>query len=164
MQNNMKVIGIDPGYERVGVAVVEKNSRGKEVLLFSDCIRTSKDSPHADRLKTIALALSTVIREWEPTVLAVETLYFETNAKTAMRVAEARGVILVAGALEGLNIREYTPLQVKSATTGDGRADKKQIIRMIPLLIALPKKKMLDDEYDAIAVALTCLASRRDQK
>lgn len=156
----MRVLGIDPGYERVGVAVVEKQN-GKEILLFSDCLRTDKKLTHSERLKTIALALNMIIKKWKPNTLAAETLFFETNVKTAMRVAEARGVILVAGSLEGLKVCEYTPLQVKSAVTGDGRADKKQIMRMIPILVKLPAKKMLDDEYDAIAVALTCLASER---
>lgn len=160
MPNSMRVLGIDPGYERVGVAVVEKQN-GKEILLFSDCLRTDKKLTHSERLKTIALALNMIIKKWKPNTLAAETLFFETNVKTAMRVAEARGVILVAGSLEGLKVCEYTPLQVKSAVTGDGRADKKQIMRMIPILVKLPAKKMLDDEYDAIAVALTCLASER---
>lgn len=160
MPNSVRVIGIDPGYERVGVAIVEKQN-GKEILLFSDCIRTDKALPHAERLATIARALETIILKYEPTTLAAETLFFENNAKTAMRVAEARGVILTAGSLRDMKVCEYTPLQVKSAVTGDGRADKRQIMRMVSILIKLPTKKMLDDEYDAIAVALTCLASER---
>ncbi len=157
----MKVIGIDPGYERVGVAIVEKNIRSKEILLYSDCIRTNKNLSHAERLAIIARDLEKIIADYTPDVLAAETLFFETNQKTAMNVAEARGVILAAGALRDLKVLEYSPLQIKVAVTGDGRADKKQIMRMIPLLLHLPKKKMLDDEYDAIAVALTCLASWR---
>jgi len=156
-----RVLGIDPGYERLGVAVVEKNSQGKEILLFSDCIRTDKKLSHSERLAIIAKELEYIISEFKPNLLAVETLFFENNQKSVMYVAEARGVIIVSGASRGIPVCEYSPLQVKVATTGDGRADKKQIIRMIPLLIKLTKAKMLDDEYDAIAVAITCLASRR---
>lgn len=153
-----RVLGIDPGYERVGVAIVEKGVHGKEILLYSDCLRTDKKLAHPKRLAIIAHALENLIKKYYPDTMATETLFFETNQKTAMRVAEARGAILVTGALAGLTIREFTPLQVKVAVTGDGRADKKQMISMIPRLIGIPKKKMLDDEYDAIAVALTCLA------
>jgi crossover junction endodeoxyribonuclease RuvC len=158
-----RVIGIDPGYERVGVAVVEKNARGKETLIYSDCIHTDKRLSHPERLKIIAKNLEMQIKKHRPDILAAETLFFESNQKTAMRVAEARGVILVTGILLGLTVREFTPLQIKMAVTGDGRADKKQIISMIPRLIQVPKKKMLDDEYDAIATALTCLAIHKNQ-
>lgn len=160
-QTTTRVLGVDPGYERLGVAVVEKNAQGKEILLYSDCIRTDKKLPHSERLGIIAKELEHIISEYKPNLLAVETLFFENNQKSVMYVAEARGVIIVSGASRGIPVCEYSPLQVKVATTGDGRADKKQIIRMIPLLIKLTKAKMLDDEYDAIAVAITCLASYR---
>lgn len=160
-QGAIRVLGVDPGYERLGVAVVEKNVGEKEKLLFSDCIRTDKKLPHSQRLALIAKELEKIISEFKPNLLAVETLFFENNQKSVMYVAEARGVIIVSGASRGIPVCEYSPLQVKVATTGDGRADKKQIIRMIPLLIKTNKTKMLDDEYDAIAVGITCLASQR---
>lgn len=159
--NNFRVLGIDPGYERLGVAIVEKNSLGKETLIYSDCIRTDKKFPHPKRLAIIANSLADLIEKYSPTHLATETLFFENNQKTAMKVSEARGVIIAAGSTRNLIVCEYTPLQIKVATTGDGRADKKQIMRMVPLLVKLEKTKLLDDEYDAIAVALTCLASER---
>ncbi len=161
--NTYRVLGIDPGYERVGVAIVEKDVRGKEILIYSDCIRTDKKFSHPERLKIIAKNLEDQIKKYRPNILAVETLFFESNQKTAMRVAEARGVILVTGTLLGLTVREFTPLQIKVAVTGDGRADKKQMIAMIPRLIGVSTKKMLDDEYDAIAVALTCFAIHRNR-
>lgn len=160
-KDGLRVLGVDPGYERLGVAIVEKNAQGKEMLLYSDCIRTDKKLPHSERLGIIAKELEHIISEFKPDLLAVETLFFENNQKSVMYVAEARGVIIVSGASRGIPVIEYSPLQVKVATTGDGRADKKQIIRMIPLLIKLTEAKMLDDEYDAIAIALTCLASHR---
>lgn len=155
-----RVIGIDPGYERVGVAVVEKLPKEKERLIFSDCIRTKKTDPHPARLATIATTLTEVIKEYRPGALAIETLFFNTNQTTAMHVAEARGVMLALGALNGISVEEYTPLQIKIAISGYGRADKKQMMAMIPKLISIKKGKMLDDEYDAIAVALTSLATK----
>lgn len=163
LKKQNRVLGIDPGYERVGVAVVEKDKNGKEILLYSDCLRTDKKLTHSKRLAIIADALQKLIKKYQPDTLATETLFFETNQKTAMRVAEARGAILVTGALLDLAVREFTPLQIKVAVTGDGRADKKQMISILPRLIKIPKKKMLDDEYDAIAVAITCLAIRNPE-
>ena len=162
--SNFRVLGVDPGYERVGVAVIEKNAKGKETLLFSNCLRTDKKLPHPQRLAIIAHELETIISNYKPDALSVETLFFENNQKTAMLVAEARGVILVSGSIKNIPVYEYSPLQIKVATTGDGRADKKQMISMIPRLIMITKEKMLDDEYDAIAIALTCLASIRTEK
>ena len=158
---SLRVLGVDPGYERLGVAIIEKTSAGKEVLLYSDCIRTDKKLPHPERLAVIAHELGKLIEEYGPKTLATETLFFENNQKTAMKVSEARGVIIACGSTRNLKVCEYTPLQIKVATTGDGRADKKQMMRMIPLLIKLTKNKMLDDEYDAVAVALTCLACEK---
>lgn len=159
--NSVRVLGVDPGYERLGVAVVEKNISGKEILVYSDCIRTDKKLSHPERLAVISRTLNEIIKEYKPGILATETLFFENNQRTAMHVAEARGVILAAGSTQNLIVCEYSPLQIKVSATGHGRADKKQMIRMIPLLIKISKVKMLDDEYDAIAIALTCLASYR---
>ena len=143
------------------MAIVEKNKLGKEVVVFSDCIRTNKKLSHPERLAIIARSLDSIIEEYKPTALSVETIFFENNQKTAMLVAEARGVILLSGSVKNIPVYEYSPLQIKVATTGDGRADKKQMIAMIPRLVSILKEKMLDDEFDAIAIALTCLASVR---
>ncbi len=156
-----RVLGVDPGYERVGVAVVEQDEKGKETLLYSNCIRTDKKLPHSKRLAMIAIELQRVILEYKPKMFAAETLFFNVNQKTALLVAEARGVIITSASLQNIPVYEYTPLQIKMATTGDGRADKKQMMAMIPRLIKLNEKKLIDDEYDAIAVALTCLASTK---
>ncbi|TSC67363.1 MAG: crossover junction endodeoxyribonuclease RuvC [Parcubacteria group bacterium Gr01-1014_72] len=153
----MRVLGIDPGYERMGVAVVERVN-GKDRVLFSSCVRTSPKEPHEKRLQKIAEEILGVIKNHRPSVLAIERLFLATNHKTAMRVAEARGVILSEAAQAGLRTFEYTPLQVKVAVTGYGRSDKRQVAKMVRVLTVLTKKKMLDDEYDAIAIALTCLA------
>lgn len=158
----MRVLAIDPGYERLGIAVLEirrGEPRQKERLLYSSCIQTPKTLAHEKRLLAIADAVTETIAEWKPEALAIETLFLHTNHKTAMAVAETRGAVLVEAARAGLAVYEYTPLQIKIAVTGYGRSDKRQVAEMVKKLIALSPKKRLDDEYDAIAVGLTCLAS-----
>ncbi len=157
----MRIISIDPGYERLGIAVLEKNPREKEQLLYSDCFKTSKDLPHHERLGNIGSEIERIIGEYKPQALALENLYFTNNQKTALLVAEARGVILYQAAKNQIPLYEYGPGQIKVAVTGYGKSDKEQIIAMIPRLIRIDKKIQHDDEYDAIAVGLTCFASER---
>lgn len=156
----MKILAVDPGYDRLGLAVLEKQI-GKESVLFSSCVSTDRKQPHERRLHVIGDEIAGAIKKWKPKALAIETLFLVTNHKTAMRVAEARGVILYEAARAKLPVFEYTPLQIKIAVTGYGRSDKKQVTEMVKKLIMLPDKKRLDDEYDAIAVGLTCFASER---
>lgn len=159
----MRVFAIDPGYERVGIAVLEKKD-GKEVLLYSDCFKTSPKLSFENRLLLIGKELGRVIDSYKPEALAVETLFFNSNQKTAMRVAEARGVIIYAGVSRGLMLHEYTPLQIKIAVTGYGKADKKQVSFMTQKLLGIAGDARYDDETDAIALGLTCLASQGIQR
>lgn len=163
----MRIIGIDPGYDRLGIAVIEKNSQ-KNTLVYSACFNTSpKDSFYA-RLAQVGTEVGRIIDEYKPSGMAIESLFITKNQKTAMHVAEARGVIAYEAARRSLPIFEYTPGQIKIAVTGYGTSDKEQVTKMIPLLIKMPAtnppKKTLDDEYDAIAVALTCIACERNLK
>jgi len=157
----LRFLGIDPGYQRMGLAVIEKNEKGKEVLVYSDCIQTSKTLPHTERLLILGEAVRKTIHDYSPTHMGIEKLYFNGNQKTAMFVAEARGVMLLCGAEAGLTITEFTPPEIKMAIAGYGKADKKQVFDMVSKLITLPKTKRLDDEYDAIATALTASACHR---
>lgn len=155
----MKILSIDPGYERLGVAIIEKNKVGtKEVLLYSNCIKTSAKLPFPERLELLGKAVKHIIEKYEPKTLAIEKLYFQNNQKTAMNVAQAIGVFIYIAKSQGLTIYEYTPLQIKSACTGNGRADKKQMTFMLPKLIKIGKEIQYDDEYDAIAIGLTHIA------
>ncbi len=157
----MKILAIDPGYERLGVAILEKEKGGKETLVFSDCIKTSPKDTFEDRLTQIGLQIEHIISEYKPEALSIENLFISNNQKTAMRVAEVRGVLIYICRKNGLSIKEYTPLQVKLSVTGDGKSSKDQVIKMVKLLVTHVKNNALDDEYDAIAVGLTYFAYSR---
>ena len=153
----MRVLAIDPGYDRMGLAVIEKKSN-KEILVYSSCLITDRQKDFGNRLLLVGKEVAETIKKFQPEAMAIESLFMEKNQKTGMRVSEARGVILYEAAKNRVPVMEFTPLQVKSAVTGDGRSDKTRIARMLPLLITLPKKKMLDDEMDAVALGLTFFA------
>lgn len=149
----MKILGIDPGYDRVGIAIIDDG-----VLIHSECFSTSSKDNFHKRLKEVGQKINKIIEKFSPDVVALESLFITKNQKTAMHVAEARGVISYEACLKDIEIYEYSPPQIKVAITGHGGSDKAQIIKMIPLLLKIKAKKALDDEYDAIAVALTCQA------
>ena len=152
----MIILGIDPGYDRLGIAIIEKPLKRKEVLIHSDCFSTSPKDSIYTRLSQIGTKISDTIKEYRPDALAIETLFITKNQKTAMRVSEARGIIIYECLKNGLEIHEYSPMQIKTAITSDGTSDKERVTKMIQMLIDMPtKNKILDDEYDAIAVALT---------
>ncbi|MEK7509593.1 MAG: crossover junction endodeoxyribonuclease RuvC [Patescibacteria group bacterium] len=156
----MRVLAIDPGYGRCGIAIVEKEN-GKERWVYSDCIETQAKDGFAERLAQIVAECELLIKKHKPDALAMERLFFTSNQKTAMHVAEVRGALLQAANEAGIPSFEYTPAQVKSATAGSGRADKKQIMSMLHLLLKIEKPITHDDEYDAIAVGITHLAHVR---
>jgi crossover junction endodeoxyribonuclease RuvC len=161
----MKIIAIDPGFERLGVAILEKNNAtGQEVLLYSTCIQTNKKLAFSERLYQLGTEVERLITEYEPSNLAIEELFFTTNQKTVMKVSEVRGMLIYTARKMGLGIYEYTPLQIKTAITGYGRADKAQIAAMVYKLIAISDEKKLDDELDAIACGLTHFAYDRIRK
>jgi crossover junction endodeoxyribonuclease RuvC len=155
----MRVLSIDPGYDRLGIAIVEKkSSASKEILVYSSCKQTSSSLPFSERLSELGSEIEYVIQQYSPDVTAIEKLYFTNNQKTAMRVAQVIGAIIYIVKSKNLEVYEYTPLQIKSACTGNGRADKKQIMTMLPHLVNIDKDIEYDDEYDAIAVGITHLA------
>jgi crossover junction endodeoxyribonuclease RuvC len=155
----MKILGIDPGFERVGIAVLEKNKNDKkERVLHSTCFHTSAELEFNERLFLIGKEIKNIIKKFKPEVLAVETLFLNTNQKTVMHVAEVRGVIIYEASLANLKIFEASPPQIKIATTGYGRANKEQIMKMVKILVNIDNAKKSDDELDAIAIALTAFA------
>jgi len=176
----MRILGIDPGFERLGVAILEKEKNGKEQVIFSECFKTSAKLEFNERLKLIGEEVKKIIKKYKPEILAIETLFLTTNHKTVMRVAEARGVVIYEASQAGLKVFEASPPQIKIATTGYGRASKEQIIKMVKILVETRptparqspsggehqsfgrvEKKESDDELDAIAIALTAFAHLR---
>lgn len=156
-----KILAIDPGYERIGIAIIEKTFEKKDSLVFSECFNTSTKIPFAERLRNIGEEVEKVINKYKPEALAIETLYFTTNQKTVMGVSEARGTIIYVAAKNNLKIYEYTPPQIKVAVTGYGKASKDMVMSMVPKLIDIKKEIKSDDELDAIACGLTLLACEK---
>jgi crossover junction endodeoxyribonuclease RuvC len=154
-------MGIDPGYDRLGYAALEV--RGSSfALLASGVLQSTRGLGLGPRLHEIALGLDQLLALWKPASLAAEELFFSANAKTAMGVAHARGVVLQRAVAAGIEVAEYAPTTVKSQLCGSGRADKAQVEFMVRRLVGSPELggKRLDDEMDAIAVAL-CHAMRQ---
>ncbi|GMU73808.1 MAG: crossover junction endodeoxyribonuclease RuvC [Candidatus Campbellbacteria bacterium] len=155
----MRVLGIDPGYDRLGLAVVE-GDRQKHTVVISECFETDPKEPFERRLHAAVSRMRSIVQEHRPDCVALETLFFSKNQTTAMHVAETRGALIFAATDAGVSVQQYAPQEVKVAVSGSGRGSKDDVAHMLHKLIALPPKKMLDDEYDAIAVALTCLVSQ----
>ncbi|OGI25056.1 MAG: crossover junction endodeoxyribonuclease RuvC [Candidatus Moranbacteria bacterium RBG_13_45_13] len=155
----MRILGIDPGTATTGWAVIgEKN--GDPRLVACGCINTSKRKSDADRLVEIGKDLGTIIKKYKPSEVAVEDIFFFKNLKTVITVAQARGIILYELAKKKIPIQNYTPLQVKQALTGYGRADKKQIQIMVKNILKLKSIPKPDDAADAVAIAICHLNSR----
>ncbi|MBN2093970.1 MAG: crossover junction endodeoxyribonuclease RuvC [Candidatus Zambryskibacteria bacterium] len=152
------ILGIDPGYGRMGIAIIKKE-RSKDILLHSECFETNAQFSHSGRLFLIGKNIEKIIKKHKPNQIAVETLLWSKNKKTALQVAEARGVILFLAAKYKILLREFNPNQVKLAITGYGKSDKRQVKNMVEKLVKIKslsrKQKRYDDEYDAIAIALT---------
>ncbi len=150
----MRVLGIDPGTGILGFGVIDCQ-KGKSILVDAGVIRTPVKEDDAVRLQTIFEELSDIIAQNKPDEMAVEKLYFSQNVTTAMTVAQARGVAILAGKLAGLTISEYTPQQIKQSITGYGKADKKQMQEMVRIQLGLKDVPKPDDCADALATALT---------
>lgn len=153
----MKVLAIDPGYDRCGVAIMELVA-GKEVLHFSTCIETSRGAELPERLHHIGRELALIIKTHTPNSLGIETLFFNKNITTGIGVAQARGIILYLAKEAGLAVYEFGPQEVKVAVTGHGGSDKQAVYSMVQRLVRGVPLKAKDDEYDAIAVGITTLA------
>ena len=149
----MRILGIDPGIALVGWGVIDAAGGAASVVDFG-CIKTTADTATEDRLAAVFSQLNEIIKKYRPEAMAVEELFWNTNQKTGIIVAEARGVILLAAKLNGVEIFEYTPLQVKQAVVGYGRAEKRQVISMVTALLKLREAPKPDDTADALAIAV----------
>lgn len=150
----MKILGIDPGIGRTGWGVIGGESSKLKVESYG-CIETSMELPLQERLRELHEQISRIINDFSPNALAIEELFFQNNAKTALVVGQARGVVLLAAAQHGLSVGEYTPLEVKVAVTGYGKAQKNQVGQMVKTLLKLSSIPKPDDTADALAIAIT---------
>jgi len=150
----MKIIGIDPGTARVGWGIIDSNG-GIEVVRAYGCLETDKKIPDEERLLKIFNGLQKLINQYKIEILACEDLFFATNAKTAISVGQARGVILLTAALSKIPVYSYTPMVVKQAICGTGSAEKKQVQYMVKAILKLQDIPKPDDAADALAIALT---------
>lgn len=152
---SLVILGIDPGLARTGWGVIER-SHEKDRLLAYGCIETPAKTADHERLALVFGELQKIIKKYGPDHAAIERLFFEKNAKTAITVGQARGVVMLALSLEQVPQQEFTPLQVKQAVAGYGAATKGQVQRMVKMLLKLSEIPKPDDAADALAVALTC--------
>jgi crossover junction endodeoxyribonuclease RuvC len=150
----MRILGLDPGIGRTGWGIIEVQSSKLKVQSFG-CIETSKDLLTEKRLQELYEKVTVILKEEKPDAFAIEELFFNTNVTTAMIVGQARGVVLLAAVQQGVPISIYTPLQVKIAVTGYGRAEKRQVGQMVKTILGLEAIPKPDDTADALAIAIT---------
>lgn len=156
----MRILGIDPGIGRTGWGIIEEEG-GKIKAIAFDCFQTPAGEAIPIRLEKIYTHIQSILRQYKPHALAIEDLFFNTNAKTALVVGQARGVVILATAQANVPLAIYTPLQVKIAVAGYGRAEKTQIGHMIKAILKMPSVPKPDDTADALAIALTHAFSKK---
>lgn len=157
----MRILGIDPGTGILGFGVIDVDKSSKMKLVDAGVIRTPVHEDDSVRLLTIFDELKSIINEFKPEVMSVEKLFFARNVTTAMTVSQARGVVLLLGMQHELELHEFTPMQIKQAVTGYGKADKKQIQEMVRVLLQLKEIPKPDDAADALAAAICCSMTLR---
>jgi crossover junction endodeoxyribonuclease RuvC len=156
----VRIIGVDPGLAESGYGIIEEQDNTLHVIGY-DCIITPKETPFPERLRFIFDTFSKAIGEFKPDACAIEALYFAKNAKSAFQVGHARAVFILAASLAGIPVFEYTPIQVKKALVGTGRAEKQQVQYMTKMLLRLEEIPKPDHSADALAVAVChCNSSR----
>ncbi|MCX7919729.1 MAG: crossover junction endodeoxyribonuclease RuvC [bacterium] len=150
----MRILGIDPGLATLGFGVIDLQKNNQLQLVEFGCIRTTTQLSLPQRIEQIYRELTDILGKYSPEVVVVEELFFSKNVKTAVQIGEVRGVVLLTAVQHNLEVREYTPLQVKLAVVGYGRASKDQIQKMVKVLLRLPQIPKPDDAADALAVAI----------
>lgn len=147
----MTILGIDPGFARMGCAVLEKDK-----IIYSTCLTSDKNLSQEKRLLSLGKKVEEIIKKYNPDVLAIEKVFFGKNQKTALQISEVRGMIFYLAASKKIPIKEFTPLQIKISLIGYGRAEKQQVQKMVQVILKNKEMSKQDDEIDAIAIALTC--------
>lgn len=161
--STQRILGLDPGIARTGFAVLERRGSEQKLLVYG-CINTERHSDYNKRLLQLEYEMNEILSTYKPAVAALEKLFFHKNTTTAMGVGQARGVLLLSLLKYGIVPLEFTPQKIKSSVTGYGKAEKRQVQKMVQLLLHLPTIPKPDDAADAIAVALTADAVGRIQR
>lgn len=151
----MRILGIDPGTSLIGYGIIETDGKNYRTVDFGN-LRTGTNIDNSRRVETICDFFDKLIKRFKPDRVALESLFFFKNAKTVVKVSEVRGVLMLAAAKNGVEISEFTPLQVKQAVSGYGRAEKKQVQKMVKLILGLKSEPRPDDTADALALAICC--------
>ncbi len=151
----MRLLGIDPGTSLIGYGVIDVTGKNYQAVDYG-AFRTASNINNAQRVKTVFDFFDKLIKKHHPDQVALESLFFFKNAKTVIKVSEIRGVLMLVAAANGVEIREFTPLQVKQAVSGYGRAEKKQIQKMVKMILSLKEEPEPDDVADALALAICC--------
>lgn len=156
----MLILSVDPGYDRLGLAVLEGGNGVREKVLYTECFSPSvdKNTSFDKRCLAVGNRICQLIKKYSPDILAIENIFFNKNQKTALQVSEIRGIVIYEAAKAEIKVAQFSPLQVKVAITGYGRSDKRQVENMINRIVKIEQAgKLKDDEYDAIAIGLTAL-------
>lgn len=155
----MKILGIDPGFGRLGYAVIEKDEESPQIRVIDcSCLETSKNLDYYGRLLAIAEKIKKIILKHKPKIMAIEKIFFTKNQKTAMQIAEVRGILMYLAILHNITVKEYTPLEVKIALCGYGKAEKEQVQKMLKTILKIRSLPKIDDATDALAIAITCIS------
>lgn len=154
----MLILGVDPGTASTGYGIIDRRG-SKHIAVDYGLISTKAGMPQHERLEIIYSKITALLKEHKPSCAAVEKIFFNRNVTNALMVGEARGVVLLACALSGADVKEYTPLQVKMALTGYGKADKRQVGDMVKMMLGLKKVPKPDDIADALAIAVCCASN-----
>ncbi len=155
-----RVLAADPGYDRLGLAILIREG-GKEKVLVSLCATSTKGLTLSERIAELEVQVSALMDKHEPDAVAFEKIFFNQSTSTALGVAEVRGMLETLAGQRKLPVFQYSPQEVKIAVTGYGKSDKRAVAHMVEKLVVLPQSKRLDDEMDAIAVGIACLSSTR---
>lgn len=151
----MRILGIDPGTSLIGYGIITAEFGRHRALDYGE-LRTQSGIPNRDRVRAVYDFFNSLIKKYRPDKIALESLFFFKNAKTVMKVSEIRGVLLLVAAKNGIEVREFTPLQVKQAVSSYGRAEKIQVQKMVKLILSLDTIPKPDDAADALALAICC--------
>ncbi len=151
----MRILGIDPGTSLIGYGIIDTDGKSFKAADFG-CLKTGVNIKNSERVKTVCDFFEKLIKKFQPDKIALESLFFFKNAKTVIKVSEIRGVLMLAAAKNGVEIAEFTPLQVKQAVSGYGRAEKAQVQKMVKLILGLKTELKPDDVADALAIAICC--------